>query len=145
MCQRFCTNCSLSMWLFDVVKIVENRILTGLSRNSVVPVRLTTVNTWQTLVTVGQIHHSHFSCPRGASRPIPRSRLSRLHLWHPEAVSRSSRATSATLAARMVDESPRFDAWTFDVCTTTGGSPISADGARYGPMTYTRRDHTTVP
>ena len=34
---------------------------------------------------------------------------------HPEAVSRSSRVTSATLAARMVDESQRFDAWTFDV------------------------------
>ena len=43
---EICTNCCLPMWLFDVVKIVENRILTGLSRNSVVSVRLTTVNTW---------------------------------------------------------------------------------------------------
>jgi len=62
----------------------------------------------------------------------------------PGAASRSSRATSATLAAGMVDESPRFNAKTFDMYTTTEGSPISTDGARCGPVIYTSTDHTTI-
>ena len=62
----------------------------------------------------------------------------------PGAASRSSRATSVTQAARMVDESLRFDARTFDVHSRTEGSPTSTDGTRCGPMNYTVRDHTTV-
>jgi len=44
----------------------------------------------------------------------------------------------------MADEPPRFGTKTFDVHTTTKESPISTDGARCGPMIYTRRDHTTI-
>ena len=44
----------------------------------------------------------------------------------------------------MVDETPRFDARTFGVYTATEEGPISMDGARYGSMTYTRRDHSMV-